>query len=149
MALGSLRLGKSQAVRLEGRPVSTLAFDWLYSVLVLLLTAGIYMDGWSHIEYGPDQSVFSEYHLLFYSSLVMIGLWLVGNSFRYILQGYKGFNAIPVGYTLSLIGVFIFGVGGVLDLTGHTLFGFETGMETHDALYRLGPDCARACSSNF
>jgi hypothetical protein len=130
MALGSLRLGKLQATTQAGRPVSTLAFDWLYSVLVLLLTAGIYMDGWSHIEYGPDQSVFSEYHLLFYSSLVMIGLWLVGNSFRYILQGYKGLNAVPVGYTLSLIGVFIFGVGGVLDLTGHTLFGFETGMET-------------------
>jgi hypothetical protein len=130
MALGSLRLGEREAVARVDRPVSTLAFDWLYSVLVLLLTAGIYMDGWSHIEYGPDQSVFSEYHLLFYSSLTMIGLWLVGNSFRYILQGYKGLNAVPVAYTLSLIGVFIFGVGGVLDLTGHTLFGFETGMET-------------------
>jgi hypothetical protein len=94
------------------------------------MSAGVYMDGWSHIEYGPDQSVFSEYHLLFYSSLTMIGLWLVGNTFRYIRRGYRGLNAIPVGYALSLIGVFVFGVSGVLDLTGHTLFGFETGMET-------------------
>lgn len=155
MALGTLRLGKQQAAARTGRPVSTLAFDWLYSVLVLLMSAGIYMDGWSHIEFGPDQSVFSEYHLLFYTSLVMIGLWLVGNAFRYIRQGYRGLNAIPVGYTLSLIGVFVFGVGGVLDLTGHSLFGFETGMEallspTHMTLFigwsliALGPARAAA-----
>jgi hypothetical protein len=130
MALGTLRLGRQQPATLTGRPVSTLAFDWVYSVLLLLLSAGIYMDGWSHIEFGPDQSVFSEYHLLFYTSLAMIGLWLVGNGYRYIRQGYRGLNAIPVGYTLSFLGVFIFGVGGVLDLTGHSLFGFETGMET-------------------
>jgi hypothetical protein len=155
MALGTLRLRKPQMVTQVGRPISTLAFDWLYSLLVLLLTAGIYIDGWSHIEYGPDQSVFSEYHLLFYSSLIMIGLWLVGNSYRYIRQGYKGLKAIPVGYTLSMIGVFVFGIGGVLDLTGHSLFGFETGMEallspTHMTLFigwaliALGPARAAA-----
>jgi hypothetical protein len=130
MALGAVRLGRPQSPTLTGRPISTLAFDWVYSVMLLLLTAGIYMDGWSHIEYGPDQSVFSEYHLLFYTSLTMTGLWLVGNAYRYIRQGYRGLNAIPVGYTLSFLGVFIFGVGGVVDLTGHSLFGFETGMET-------------------
>jgi hypothetical protein len=74
MALGTAKLGRTRRATRTGRPVSTLAFDWLYSVLVLLMSAGVYMDGWSHIEYGPDQSVFSEYHLLFYSSLTMIGL---------------------------------------------------------------------------
>jgi hypothetical protein len=130
MALGTARLSTVQPATRTGRPVSTLAFDWIYSVLLLFMSAGIYMDGWSHIEFGPDQSVFSEYHLLFYTSLTLIGLWLVGNSYRYIRQGYKGLNAIPVGYTLSFLGVLIFGVGGVLDLMGHSLFGFETGMET-------------------
>ncbi|MGL4611144.1 MAG: hypothetical protein ACRCYY_15940 [Trueperaceae bacterium] len=155
MALGTARLGRVEPATRTGRPVSTLAFDWLYSILLLLMSAGVYMDGWSHIEFGPDQSVFSEYHLLFYTSLTLIGMWLLGNSYRYIRQGYKGFNAIPVGYTLSLLGVFVFGVGGVLDLTGHSLFGFETGMEallspTHMLLFvgwgliALGP--ARAAT---
>jgi hypothetical protein len=155
MALGALRLGRPEPATLTGRPISTLAFDWVYSVLLLLLSAGVYMDGWSHIEYGPDQSVFSEYHLLFYTSLAMIGLWLVGNAYRYIRQGYRGLNAIPEGYTLSFLGVFIFGVGGVLDLTGHSLFGFETGTEallspTHMILFigwsliALGPARAAA-----
>ena len=38
-------------------PTSTLAFDWVYTALVFLVTIGIYMDGWSHSSFGPDQSV--------------------------------------------------------------------------------------------
>ena len=130
MASGSLRLGTHQTQTLKtGSPVSTLAFDWVYTTLLVLLSAGIYMDGWSHIEYGPDQSVFSEYHLLFYTSLATIGLWMISNTYRYLGQGYTGLNAIPAGYLVSFLGVFVFGVGGVLDLTGHTLFGFEADME--------------------
>jgi len=132
MALSSIRFGKSQIQSSisQTSPISTLAFDWIYTSLILLLSAGIYMDGWSHIEYGPDQSIFSEYHLLFYTSLTVIGLWLVGNAVRYLRQGYEGLNAIPAGYVVSFLGVMIFGVGGVLDLTGHALFGFEADMET-------------------
>ncbi len=132
MALSSVPLGRSQTSTATSKtsPISTLAFDWVYTSLILLLSAGVYMDGWSHIEYGPDQTIFSEYHLLFYTSLTVIGLWLVGNAYRYLRQGYTGLNAIPRGYLISFIGVMIFGIGGVLDLTGHALFGFEADMET-------------------
>ncbi|MCA9836141.1 MAG: hypothetical protein KC422_04480 [Trueperaceae bacterium] len=157
MALSSLQIGKTQPTRqsLATKPLSTLAFDWVYTTLLLLLSAGIYMDGWSHIEYGPDQSVFSEYHLLFYSSLAVIGLWLIGHAYRYLRQGYNGLNALPAGYLVSFFGVLIFGIGGVLDLTGHSFFGFEADMEallspTHMMLFigwamiAVGP--ARAAS---
>ena len=113
-------------------PLSTRAFDWVFTVLVLLLTAGIYLDGWSHSSFGPDQSVFSEYHLLFYSSLMAIGIWLFGSAFLNRRDGYVGLNAIPAGYKLSALGLIIFGITGVFDLGGHALWGFEV---DNEALY--------------
>jgi len=56
----------SKPIDLSKAPTSSLAFDWVYTILVFLLSAGIFLDGWSHSEYGPDQSVFSEYHLLYF-----------------------------------------------------------------------------------
>lgn len=117
---------------LSSNPVSTLAFDWVYTLLVFLVTAGIYMDGWSHGSFGPDQSVLSEYHLLFYSSLMAIGLWLFGTAFMNRRDGFVGLKALPAGYKLSALGLIIFGVTGVFDLGGHALFGFEVDIE---ALY--------------
>ncbi len=153
MALGTLTPAQRTSrpeTRSSGPPVTTLAFDWIYTGLLLLLSAGIYLDGWSHSAFGPDQSVFSDYHLLFYSSLTVIGLWLVGFVARTVLQGRRGLDAVPAGYALSPLGVVVFGVGGVLDLGGHALFGFEVEMEallspTHImlfigwALIALGP----------
>ena len=113
-------------------PLSTLAFDWVYTALVFLVTIGIYMDGWSHASFGPDQSVLSEYHLLFYSSLIAMGAWLFGTAFMNRLEGFSGLDAIPAGYRISALGLFIFGVTGVFDLGGHALFGFEV---DNEALY--------------
>lgn len=112
--------------------LSTLAFDWVYTALVFLVTTGIYMDGWSHASFGPDQSVFSEYHLLFYGSLMAMGLWLFGNAWVNRRAGLVGFSAIPAGYRASALGLVLFGVTGVFDLGGHALFGFEV---DNEALY--------------
>ena len=113
-------------------PLSTLAFDWVYTALVFLVTIGIYMDGWSHASFGPDQSVLSEYHLLFYSSLIAMGAWLFGAAFMNRLEGFSGLNAVPAGYLVSALGLLIFGATGVFDLGGHALFGFEV---DNEALY--------------
>ena len=116
----------------RGGPLSTLAFDWVYTLLVFLVTVGIYMDGWSHASFGPDQSVLSEYHLLFYAGLMALGVWLFGAVFANRLAGFVGLDALPAGYKLSALGLFIFGITGVFDLGGHALFGFEV---DNEALY--------------
>ncbi len=113
-------------------PLSTLAFDWVYTLFVFLVAVGVYIDGWSHASFGPDQSVLSEYHLLFYASLMALGLWLFGTAFSNRRAGFSGLNALPAGYKLSALGLFIFGVTGVFDLGGHALFGFEV---DNEALY--------------
>ncbi len=124
------RSAATQAAHLT--PLSTLAFDWVYTLFVFLVTIGVYMDGWSHASFGPDQSVLSEYHLLFYASLMALGLWLFGTAFGNRRAGFDGLNALPAGYKLSALGLFIFGVTGVFDLGGHALFGFEV---DNEALY--------------
>jgi len=119
----------SKAIDLSKAPTSSLAFDWVFTLFVFLISIGLFLDGWSHSEYGPDQSVFSEYHLLFYTSLTVVALWLFGNAFLNRRLGYSGLQAIPKGYVLSAIGILIFGIFGVFDLIGHKLFGFEVDFE--------------------
>lgn len=118
--------------RTDRRPVSTLAFDWLYVALMLLFNLGLSLDIWSHGQFGPDQSVFSEYHMLFYAAIATMGLLLFGTHQMNLRAGYRWANALPVGYGITLLGVLLFGFAGVFDLIGHALFGFEVGIE---ALY--------------
>ncbi|MEO1290129.1 MAG: hypothetical protein AAFV93_20445, partial [Chloroflexota bacterium] len=47
-------------------------------------------------------------------------------------KGHRFMKALPQGYILSLIGVFIFGIGGLGDMLWHIAFGIEDGIE---ALY--------------
>ena len=111
------------------QPVSSLAFDALYAVLTLVLAAGIFIDVWSHSTFGPDQSVLSPYHFLFYSSMGTIGGLLFFTHTNNLRKGYKWSAALPVGYGFSFFGVILFTASGMLDLSGHALFGFETGLE--------------------
>ncbi len=111
------------------RPVSTLTFDWMFITLTLLMTVGIMMDVWSHFEFGPDQSIFNPFHLLFYSALGAITLLLLGVQTYNVREGFAFEYALPQGYGLGLLGALLFGASGVIDLTVHALFGFESGIE--------------------
>jgi hypothetical protein len=119
---------------------STAMFDWAYGLLVLLGIAGVWLDIWSHSRFGPDQSVFNEYHLLFYSAVATLGGFLAYVGIGRIKAGVPWRRALPLGYAHGAVGVILFAVAGGLDLAGHALFGFETGVEaiispTHQALF--------------
>jgi hypothetical protein len=119
---------------------STLGFDWIYTLLGVLAIVGIWLDVWSHSSFGPDQTVFNEYHLLFYTSVAMQGALLFYTLLVNMRAGYTWQNALPLGYGLSFIATLTFATAGVLDLIGHALFGFETGFEalispTHNLLF--------------
>jgi hypothetical protein len=49
--------------------------------------------------------------------------------FRNIMRGYGWRGAMPSGYGLSLIGVLVFGAGGVGDMIWHIVFGVENDLE--------------------
>ncbi len=120
---------RNRAETVGERPLSTLAFDWLYVSLSLLLTVGIMMDVWSHLTFGPDQSIFNEYHLLFYGSMSALLVLLSGLLFNNWRAGYPLGIALPQGYGIGLLATILFSIAGVIDLTGHALFGFESDVE--------------------
>src|SRR3981081_1733613 len=92
---------------------STPAFDLAFALVTLLAIVGLWLDVWSHVTYGADQSIFSEYHLLFYTATVMAGLFLAYTGITNLLAGYRWSDALPVGYSLSLAGIIFFGMDGV------------------------------------
>lgn len=120
------------------QPFSTLAFDWLYTGMGSLVTLGFFLDGFSHGTFGPDQSVFSEYHFLMYTSFILTAVLLFGQSFLNRGAGAKGLSALPKGYELSAFGITLFGVTGIFDQVGHAAFGFEVGIEAFFSPTHMG-----------
>jgi hypothetical protein len=117
---------------------STVAFDLTFAIVTLLAIVGLWLDVWSHVTYGADQSIFSEYHLLFYSATVMAGCFLAYTGITNVMAGYRWSDALPVGYSLSLAGIIFFGIVGVIDLTSHAIWGFETGLEALNSPTHIG-----------
>src|SRR5258708_37592329 len=91
---------------------STPAFDLTFAIVTLLAIVGLWLDVWSHVTYGADQSIFSEYHLLFYTATVMAGLFLEYTGLTNLRAGYRWSDVLPAGYSLSLAGIVFFGIDG-------------------------------------
>lgn len=115
-----------------GYPAHSRRFDTIMGLLTLLLTIGLFIDGWAHNQGMVDESFFTPYHAVMYSSYGLFGMTLVSLHFYNVNRGYTFRRALPKGYFLSLIGIFIFAVGGFLDMLWHEAFGIEEGIE---ALY--------------
>ena len=111
--------------------IGGLAFDWIMVGLSTLFIGGLYLDGWAHNHGRVDQSFFTVWHAFFYAGFGLVSLCLTGTLLFNRRQGYAWRTALPAGYSLSLLGVIIFALGGVVDLVWHELFGIE---EDFDAL---------------
>lgn len=113
-------------------PAHTQQLDTIMGILTFILVSGLFIDGWAHNHGRVDDSFFTPYHLVMYSSYALFGIVLLGLHRKNINRGYTFMKAFPQGYMVSLVGVFIFGAGGLADLFWHTAFGIEEGIE---ALY--------------
>jgi len=122
----------------ETKARSTPAFDLTFALVTMLAIAGLFLDIWSHSTYGADQSIFSEYHFLFYSATVMAGVFLAYTGITNLLAGYRWSNTLPIGYGLSLVGIVFFGIDGCIDLTTHAIWGFEVGAEALNSPTHIG-----------
>jgi hypothetical protein len=115
-------------VRAEGVTLG-ISFDWLFTIAAMWLIGGLFLDGWAHNHDKVDTSFFTPWHAVFYSGFAAVALVLFMRILQDFRRGSSFRQAIPVGYELSLIGVFIFAFGGLFDLGWHTLFGIEKGIE--------------------
>ena len=110
-------------------PAYDLRLDWLMAILCCAIVFGLYIDGWAHNHGQVDDSFFTIWHALLYGAVGLSGLVLIITHFRNVNKGYRWTKALPAGYSLSLIGFFAFGAGGVFDLFWHETFGFEEGVD--------------------
>ncbi|GAC1390696.1 MAG: hypothetical protein NVS4B11_28030 [Ktedonobacteraceae bacterium] len=104
-------------------------FDWIVTLLGSVLVSGIYLDAWAHAHGRVDNTFFTPWHAVLYSGFAITAGVLVVHLFGNRLKGYPWRKAIAPGYGLSVLGVFIFATGGVLDMLWHIFFGIEVSIE--------------------
>jgi hypothetical protein len=150
--IGGIRAGANSAVGVrQKRPATSLRYDYVTAVLLLWLIGGTFLDAWAHNHIGNDlDTFFTPWHGVMYSGFLAVMALTVGTWFVNTRRGYDWRHTMPAGYELSLIGIGLFGIGGVGDMIWHTLFGIEVNIQaafspTHqlliiaEVLLGLGP----------
>ncbi len=144
-------VGFSSPTRKEKtRSVSSLRFDWIMVVVSIWWLGGLFIDGWAHSNIPQLETFFTPWHAVFYSGYLAVTFTLLvqillnlrksaisadgttpslGTLVRESLSDHRWLRAIPVGYELSALGVVIFGVSGIGDMTWHLILGIERGTE--------------------
>lgn len=114
----------------QGRVVATPAQNLVTILVSWWLMIGIFIDGWAHNTQGEAlETFFTPWHAVFYSGYLVTTLWVGSLVWRGWRAGRRGLNAVPVGYGMAVLGVPVFALGGFGDLTWHTIFGIEVGIE--------------------
>src|SRR5437764_7898268 len=132
------------------RAVSSLRFDWIMVIVSVWWLGGLFIDGWAHSNIPQLETFFTPWHAVFYSGYLAVFITLIVKILQNLRQsavstggtapslvmlvrnnlpGNRWTQAIPTGYELSLLGVAIFGVSVIGDLTWHIIFGIERSTE--------------------
>lgn len=103
--------------------------NFITILMGLWLMIGLFVDGWAHNNLRSLETFFTPWHAIFYSGFLANAAWLAWLIMQQFRAGRVGTDAIPLGYHLGVIGVFIFGVGGAGDMAWHIIFGIERDLE--------------------
>ena len=123
-AVGSRRVASDRAAAV------TRTGGWWYRLatggLSVAMLVGATIDGWAH-THDPFslETILTPYHAVVYASFVLVAFLILAPILAARLEGRDTLGAIPRGYGLSVVGVFAFGVVGLLDLAWHVAFGLE------------------------
>jgi len=119
--------------------------DLITSLLSVTLVAGLFLDGWNHInlQNGALGSFFTIWHALLYAGFNATALWVVTRNPQLYTRGAKPapyfhpLLGIPLRYPLAIGGLALAMVGLFGDLAWHTVFGEETGVARVIAPFHL------------
>jgi hypothetical protein len=101
-------------------------FDAAVVLAELWFIGGLLVDGWAHNHLDLSrEGFFTPYHALFYSGFAATAAVILVRTARNRRAGETLRAAIPRGYDITLAGLGIFAVGGVLDMLWHIAFGVE------------------------
>jgi hypothetical protein len=105
------------------------SFHFLFFVAVLWFMTGNYLDSWAHNNVARLETFFTPWHGVLYSGLFAICALLSVTIFINHRRGASWMAAIPRGYELSTLFVFMMFFVGVGDATWHILFGIEQNID--------------------
>lgn len=106
-------------------PPSSPAFDWMMGCFSVLIMIGVFQDGWAHNHGLVDQSFFTPWHAILYSTMAISGIALLVTGVGNLRRGYSLRSGLPYGYWTGAAGVVLFIFGGAFDMYWHTVFGIE------------------------
>ncbi len=133
-------------------PPSSVRFDWIMVLVTIWGIGGLFLDGWAHTNLPRLETFFTPWHAVLYSGYLAVTATLVVKTIsnlklatagerasgatpslvtllRTSARRFRWLQAVPAGYGLSLLGVGLFAVCGVGDLTWHLLFGIERSVD--------------------
>src|SRR5438552_751037 len=115
--MAQLTLPAVASPRAQARAIGGVAFDWTVVVLSAWFIGGLYLDGWAHVHDPALETFFTPWHAVLYSGFTAVALLLVGTLLINRSRGVPWAQALPAGYSWSLIGAGIFVLGGIGDMT--------------------------------
>jgi len=113
----------------SGQSSAGIQRDGLVALAGLGLLSGLYLDGWAHLHVPALETFFTPWHAVLYGSFALLAAAIAAPALRGRLRGGTWRRAVPAGYGLALLGIALFGGGGLLDLGWHSLFGIESNTE--------------------
>jgi hypothetical protein len=110
--------------------------DLITALLGVGLVAGLFLDGWNHInlQNGALGDFFTPYHALLYLGFNATALWVVTRNPHLYTRGvepqpyYHPVLGIPLRYPLAITGLAIAMIGLTGDIVWHSVFGVERGV---------------------
>ena len=97
---------------------------WL-SAASLIVVAGLAVDTRRHRMANRLDTFYTPAHGLVYAGWVACAVVVLRVVRKEMADGARRFGAVPQGFEPAVIGVVVFGIGGVGDLLWHTVFGIE------------------------
>lgn len=113
-----------------GYPDPSRAFDWTFTALAALFTAGLFADGWAHHHLPANiETFFASWHAPFYAGFfsLFVLMWLTMR--RNETSGFPLRRSLPQEYMPSFWGGVAFLAGAVAEMFWHRYFGIEVSLE--------------------
>ncbi len=98
--------------------------DWLIALAGVWIITGLFIDAHQHLFLAVE-SFFNPWHMTMYSGAVFAAVVLGVYTARNYRKAGSFWNAIPPGYSQSVVGVAALLAGGALDFIWHSIYGFE------------------------
>jgi len=99
--------------------------------LSVLMVFGVVTDFHAHSQgiSFAEEGFFTPEHVFFYSMFLLIAAAIGAATLRNRRDGADWIDAVPPGYGWGILGILVFGAGGIGDFGWHSAFGFEESLQ--------------------